>query len=123
MDSETLRRETAEVPGRQQGIRECQACGRSPASEGVDRPDIAVPPYVYALGHIEPRLPSLGIEKEFAQATGRAETVNMTDRKALHTVLSQNRYLARQLCYVFTIQGLDTYLLQAARSRGRRIPD
>jgi len=53
------------------------------------------------------------VEKEFAQATGRAETIGLTDRQALHTVLSQrqNRYLARQLCYVLTIEGLETYIL------------
>jgi hypothetical protein len=51
---------------------------------------------------------------EFAQASGQAETAGLTDRQALQTVLSQpeNRYLARQLCYVFTIEGLDTYILQ-----------
>ena len=70
--------------------------------------------YVYALGRIEPRFPRLSVEKEYAQATGRAETAGLTDRQALQTVLSQpeNRYLARQLCYVLTIEGLDTYILQ-----------
>src|SRR5215211_7581446 len=59
-------------------------------------------------------LPTLSAEKELAQATGRAETAGLTDRQALHAVLSQrqNRYLARQLCYVLTIEGLETYLLQ-----------
>jgi hypothetical protein len=32
------------------------------------------PPYVYALGRIDPRFPRLAVEKEFAHATGRAET-------------------------------------------------
>jgi len=70
--------------------------------------------YVYALGRIEPRFPRLSVEKEYAQATGRAETAGLTDRQALQTVLSQpeNRYLARQLCYDLTIEGLDTYILQ-----------
>jgi hypothetical protein len=56
----------------------------------------------------------LGVEKEFAQATGRADTAALTDRQALHAVLSQqeNRYLARLLCYVLTIEGLETYLLR-----------
>jgi len=69
--------------------------------------------YVYALGRIEPRFPSPAVEKEFAQATGRAETAGLTDRQAVHQVLSQrqNRYLARQLCWVLTIEGLETYLL------------
>jgi PatG Domain len=56
--------------------------------------------YIYALGRIEPRFPRLSAEKEYAQATGRAETAGLTDRQALQSVLSQpeNRYLARQLC-------------------------
>jgi hypothetical protein len=75
---------------------------------------MATSAYVYALGRVEPRFPRLAVEKEFAQATGRAETTGLTDRQALHTVLSQrqNRYLARQLCYVLTIEGLETYILQ-----------
>jgi PatG Domain len=45
--------------------------------------------YVYALGRVQPRFPRLSVEKEFAQATGRAETVGLTDREALHKVLSE----------------------------------
>jgi hypothetical protein len=76
--------------------------------------EIATPAYVYALGRIEPQFPTLSVEKEFAQATGRAETAGLADRPALHQVLSQrqNRYLVRQLCWVLTIAGLDTYILQ-----------
>jgi PatG Domain len=72
--------------------------------------------FIYVLGRIEPRFPSLSIEKEFAQATGRAETAGLTDRESVHTVLSEreNRYLARQLCWVLTIEGLDTYILHPA---------
>ncbi len=70
--------------------------------------------YVYALGRVEPRFPSLAVEKEFAQATGRAPTEGLTDRQALHEVLGrrENRYLARMLCWVFSVGGLDTYLLR-----------
>lgn len=71
-------------------------------------------PFVYALGRIEPRFPSLAVEKEFAQVTGRSETAGLTDREVLQRVLSErgNRYLARQLCWVLTIEGLETYILQ-----------
>ncbi len=67
--------------------------------------------YVYAIGRIEPRFPRLSVEKEFAQATGRADTKGLTDRQALHSVLlkRENRYLGRQLCWVMSIEGLDTY--------------
>ena len=69
--------------------------------------------YVYAIGRVEARFPNLAAEKEFAQATGRTETAGKTDQQTFHAVLSkrENRYLARQLCWVLTIQGLDTYLL------------
>jgi hypothetical protein len=72
------------------------------------------PAYVYAIGSIEARCPTLSCEKEFAQATGRAEATGLTDRQVLHEVISQrqNRYLARQLCWVLRIEGLDTYILQ-----------
>jgi PatG C-terminal len=79
----------------------------------VDGGGAVGPAYVYALGRVEPRFPSLAVEKEFAQALGRAETVGLTDRQALQSALAQraNRYLARQLCWVLTIEGLETYLL------------
>ena len=71
------------------------------------------PPYVYAIGRVEARFPNLAAEKEFAQATGRTDTAGKTDQQTFHAVLSkrENRYLVRQLCWVLTIQGLETYLL------------
>jgi PatG C-terminal len=71
--------------------------------------------YVYTLGRVEARFPSLALEKEFAQVTGRGEEMaGLTDREATHAVLSerQNRYLVRQLCFVLTVEGLETYILQ-----------
>ena len=70
--------------------------------------------YVYAIGRVEARFPNLAAEKEFAQATGRTDTAGKTDQQTFHAVLSkrENRYLVRQLCWVLTIQGLETYLLQ-----------
>jgi hypothetical protein len=75
-------------------------------------------PFVYALGRIEPRFPTVGLEKEFAQAAARSETTGLTDKEALQTVLvdSNNRYLVRQLCWVFVIEGLETYLLAPRES-------
>src|SRR5216683_2917966 len=67
--------------------------------------------YIYALGRVTLRFPSLAVEKEFAQATGRAETANLTDRQALHTVLHDNHYLVKQLCWVMTVGGLETYII------------
>jgi hypothetical protein len=83
----------------------CSTCAPVPASQARS--------YVYALGRIEPRFPSPAVEKEFAQVTGRTETKGKTDREAMQAVLCarENRYLARQLCWVLTLQGLETYLL------------
>ena len=75
-------------------------------------------PFVYAIGNIDIRFPSLSVEKEFAQASGRADTAGLSDRQVLQRMLAepQNRYLSRQVCWVFTIEGLDTYLLQPRES-------
>src|SRR6476646_31195 len=70
--------------------------------------------YVYAIGRVEARFPNLAAEKEFAQATGRTDTAGKTDQQTFHAVLSkrENRYLVRQLCWLLSIQGLETYLLR-----------
>jgi hypothetical protein len=83
----------------------CPTCAGAAASMPLS--------HVYAIGRIETRFPRLSVEKEFAQATGRAESAGLTDQQTLHAVLSQrqNRYLIRQLCWVLTIEGLETYIL------------
>jgi PatG C-terminal len=88
----------------------CATCG-TPVSPRLSEPQSRN--YVYALGRLAPRFPGIAVEKEFAQATSNAETAGLTDRAALHRVLSQrqHRYLARNLCWVFTIEGLETYIL------------
>lgn len=95
----------------QTGAGTCSSCG---GGEGMSPNDMGMASYVYAIGRVEARFPNLAAEKEFAQATGRTETAGKTDQQAFHAVLSQrqNRYLVRQLCWVLTIQGLETYLLR-----------
>src|SRR5687767_3475817 len=88
----------------------CVTCG---SSLRADSGGGMTYPYVYAIGRVEPRFPTIGVEKEVAQAVGRAETNGLTDRQALAEMLKQHRYLARRLCYVLTIGGLETYILQA----------
>ena len=88
----------------------CASCGTPMAgNDGTATPTS----WLYAIGNIEARFPSISLEKEFAQATGRDNTSGLTDRQAFHTVLSkpENLYLARQCCYIMTIGGLDTYIL------------
>jgi PatG C-terminal len=71
------------------------------------------PSFVYALGRIEPRFPSLSVEKEFAQVVARTDTAGLNDRQAFRAAISerQNRYLARNLCWVLVIESLETYVL------------
>jgi len=84
----------------------CPTCGNGGNSTGPAT-------LVYAIGRVDPRFPTLCVEKEFAQATGRDSTSGLTDRQTLHAVLSkpENRYLGRQLCWVMTIGGLETYII------------
>ncbi|MFD0075099.1 hypothetical protein ACFVIY_21980 [Streptomyces sp. NPDC127166] len=86
--------------------------GRCPTCQAHHSPAASPRPFVYALGQIELRFPNQGVEKELAQNISRADTAGLTDRQALNTVLNlpENRYLARQVCYVFTVQG-DAYVL------------
>jgi hypothetical protein len=83
----------------------CPTCGTMGSPVSIS--------YVYTIGRIEARFPRLSVEKEFAQATGRAETAGQTDQQVLYNMLSkpENRYLARQLCWVVTVQGLETYIV------------
>jgi hypothetical protein len=91
-----------------------------PALEAARAQTGGSPGYVYALGQIQVRFPSLGVEKEFAQVVGRAEPPDLTDDQALHRVLSDpdNRYLVRQLCFVLSVQGVETYILRPRDSAG-----
>jgi hypothetical protein len=91
-----------------------QAGGSCSCGGGAGAAGTGTPVPVYALGRIEPRFPSQSVEKELAQATARTPTSGLSDRQALHSVLTkaENRYLVRQLCWVFTVGGIETYLLR-----------
>jgi len=85
------------------------SCSEKRSAEGLPKP----PSFIYAIGSIHARFPNLGLEKEFAQATGRMDSRGIADRALLHELLArtENRYIARQMCFILTIEGLDTYLL------------
>lgn len=92
----------------------CATCGGSGGTPDLSPNGAGTTSYVYAIGRVEARFPNLAAEKEFAQATGRTnDTAGKTNQQTFHSVLSkrENRYLVRQLCWVLTIQGLETYLL------------
>src|SRR3984957_4880746 len=95
-------------------VRPAQGAAPCPTCSGGVAAAMASASYVYVLGQIEERYPRPSVEKEVAQATGREETGGRTERQDFHQILSQRatRCLARQLCGVLGVQGLDTYLLQ-----------
>src|SRR2546429_5201714 len=73
-------------------------CGCGGTGSALNNSETTTPSYIFAIGRIEMRFPILAVEKEFAQATGRADTAGMTDRATFQAVLSEraNRYIARQ---------------------------
>ena len=71
----------------------------------------AKPSYIYAIGNIEAHFPNVSVEKEFRQVAKNGATANLTDQQVLHDILKENRYLAREVCWVFSVEGIETYLL------------
>lgn len=67
---------------------------------------------VYAVGQLAPQFPSLGVEKEFAQLT-RGATGRLVEAELLREVLSDpdNRFFGRHLCWVFTTQQVDAFVV------------
>jgi hypothetical protein len=95
------------VNAQQMNSQPCPTCGVAGAVAVASR-------YVYAVGRVEPRFPSLGLEREFAQVRGRTATKGLTDRQTFQAVLAkrENRHLVRQLCWVLMIEGIETYILK-----------
>jgi hypothetical protein len=88
------------------------ACGGSDGDCACD--DSGSHGYVYAIGSVTARFPSLNIEKEFMQAWGKQPTQVLTISDAdKFTVLSQgeNFYLAREMCWIFQSGDIDVFIL------------
>ena len=97
----------------------CGAGGMETSPSSPENPTRIMNPdtysYIFALGRIQPRFPRPSIEKEYFQMLGRAgDTAGQTDPQAMRSTLArrESRYLVRQLCWVLTIEGLETYILQ-----------
>jgi PatG C-terminal len=92
------------------------ACGKQGCSCGSGTVKPNPPSYIYTIGKVVHRFPNRSLELELAQATGRRpeeETRGRTHEEVIHKALTNpaNRYIARQICYVFKIEGLETYIL------------
>lgn len=90
---------------------------RAPLAADAVAPPLALaaspPGFVYALGQVDARFPTLAIEKEVAQVVSAPAYARLTEREAISAALADgaNRYLARAMCWVLTIEGLETYVL------------
>jgi hypothetical protein len=69
--------------------------------------------FVYVVGRLHARFPSLGAQREYAQIT-RSDPDALVRTAPLRAVLSasENRYLARQICWVFSGPSSDACLVQ-----------
>jgi hypothetical protein len=86
----------------------------APCPDCAARAQPAPQQFVYALGRIEARFPTLGLEREYRQRE-RALGDAPDDRLArLCAVLQKNPHLAAQACYVFAIGGSPAYILAPA---------
>ena len=65
-----------------------QTCvdGSCATDSGGSEGQVGEYPFVYAIGSIAVRFPSLGVEKEFVQATGRRDTAGLTGERHRQTV-------------------------------------
>jgi PatG Domain len=106
-------RGTDEVIASQSGVVDSPAVLPEPCPTCGGGVVLATPSYVYAIGRVEARFADRATEMEFGHAARRSDTAGKTDHQTFHAVLSkgENRYLVRQLCWVLTVQGLETYLL------------
>ncbi|MBV9038872.1 MAG: hypothetical protein JO182_30585 [Acidobacteriaceae bacterium] len=69
--------------------------------------------WVYVIGDVDARFPSLAVEKEVIGAMAQADTAGLSNEAALQRVLdiSSNAYLVREMCWVLLVQGVETYVL------------
>jgi hypothetical protein len=91
----------------------CPECG-TPYAAPLGAVTTPATMFAYAIGRVEPRFPSIAVEKEFAQAAGAGESATVADRERLSRVLKDpdNRYLADQMCWVFVAQGMDAFMVR-----------
>jgi hypothetical protein len=90
----------------QQAIEPCPSC-LTPAANGA-----VAPSFVYAIGEIDWQFTSESLQNEFLQVLAATGAQGLTELEAQKKILTENRYLARQACWVLTIENLQTYILQ-----------
>jgi hypothetical protein len=74
--------------------------------------------FVYALGRLEVRFPTVGVQREFRQrelaerpGTNQDSAAVPTRGDRLHAVLSRNLHLARRVCWVHMVGRIPAYIV------------
>jgi hypothetical protein len=98
----------------------CASCG-APTAGGAGvaaaLPVSATGAPVYAVGRLEARFRNLGVEKEFQQLGGWVSGAEVTNDQLLQVLgAADNDYLARCLCWVFVIGGVDAFAVEGRDS-------
>ena len=73
---------------------------------------------IYALGRLDVRFPSLGLEHEFRQREAASPRTAGTPTRGerVHGVLGGNPHLARRLCYVLSVASVPSYVVVPSSS-------
>lgn len=89
-----------------------------PASSGYCCPECAsrgrpAPALIYAIGSVEARFPTIGIEREFQQRQGRLPEAAAEASRAsqVRRVLEANPHVAVRMSYVFLAAGVPAFIL------------
>lgn len=88
---------------------ECPTCKKTNSAEETMTDQ--QPNFIYAIGSIRVHFPNVTIENEYKQLVKEGTTEQLIDPQVVHKILKENRYLAREVCWVFAIEGMDTYLI------------
>lgn len=71
--------------------------------------------YIYTIGKIVPRFPRKDLEKEYYQVMHGLNTKGKSDNEIMASIFTDEnyKYIAYEMCWVFTIEGLEIYILRA----------
>lgn len=83
----------------------------APCAGCASRMAPSVEQYVYAIGHIDVRFPSLGIEREYQQRERALQDLPQQRHARIVSVLQKNPHLATRVNYVFVVGGTPVFAL------------
>jgi hypothetical protein len=98
---------------------EFRADAHEPCVDCAARATAPTEEFVYAIGKLDVRFPSIGIEREFQQRRARlapALSEGASRGAQIREVLESNRHLASRMCYFLTVGGVPAYVVAPTSS-------